>query len=233
VTYFQAGHPPTPQKETTMATIPATGNTDNTKPDFVDQLLAIKESQRRRELLDVSHTARLLPPLDEYNSINEYERTLELFKTASATTQVSFYRFNPTMAQRRANADVLARWEVSRRRPRGKPSDDDRRKRALGLLDWRVYSGNGIGYYRAPALAKVQEGERDVQTRDAMRYLAPLVNEGHLTRAELHNAIIEASEINEHIPLNKSRSVVERQIDDAITKFTEPFGWERLDADVH
>jgi hypothetical protein len=213
-----------------MAIVPAEGDTDNAKPDFVDQLLAIKESQRRRELLDVSHSymrnAGLVPPLDEFGTVDEYVRLLGQFERAPAT-QISFYRFLPTMAQRRANADVLTRWAAAQRKP--KSSDGDRRKRALGLLDWRIYTGNGIGYYRAPALAKVQEGERDVQTRDAMRYLAPLVNEGYLSRAELHNAIIEASEINKHIPLNKSRSVVERQIDDAITKFTEPFGWERLD----
>jgi hypothetical protein len=71
-----------------------------------------------------------------------------------------------------------------------------------------------------------------VQARDAMRYLAPLVNEGHLTRAELHNAIIDACGHNKHIPENKSRSFVERQIDDAIAKYTEPFPWERLADDV-
>jgi hypothetical protein len=219
-----------------MATIPATGNTDNTKPlDFVDQLLALKESDRAAELLDASHSymrhAHLLPPRQEFATVDEYVRLLKRFERAPAT-QVSFYRFLPTMAQRRANADVLARWEASQRRPRGRPNDDDRRKRALGLLDWRIYSGNGIGYYRAPALWNVSEGERDVQARDAMRYLAPLVGEGHLTRAELHNAIIEACEHNKHIPDNKSRRFVERQIDDAITKFTEPFAWERLDNDV-
>jgi hypothetical protein len=41
LTYSEPGEPPAPQKETTMATIPATGNTDNTKPDFVEKSLEL------------------------------------------------------------------------------------------------------------------------------------------------------------------------------------------------
>jgi hypothetical protein len=192
-----------------------------TAPDFVDQVLALRESERRRELLDVSHTARLLPPLDEYNSINEYVRALELFKTARG--RVGFYRFNPTMAQRRANADALTRWVAAQRRPR--PGDDDRRKRALGLLNWRIYTGRN-------ALTKTPQGGRDDETNSALRYLAPLVNENWLTRDELADAIIDASHRTGHIPSNKSTQQVERDIERAVSKFTEAFPWGRLDNDA-
>jgi hypothetical protein len=198
--------------------------------DFVDQVLALRESDRIAELLDRSNdymrNAHLLPARDEFETVDEYVRLLQRFQRAPAT-QVSFYRFLPTPNQRRANADVLARWEAAQRKPRS--GDDDRRKRALGLLHTWCFVHRSRG---RPALGNVQEGERDAETRDAMRYLAPLVNEGHLTSAELHNAIIDASERNGHIPGNKSRSFVERQIDAAIAKFTEPFSWGRLDKDV-
>jgi hypothetical protein len=218
-----------------MAIVPAEGNTDNAKPDFVDQLLAIKESQRRRELLDVSHdymrNAHLLPPYQEFDTVDRYVYVLKRFEQAIRHAD-GFYQFNPTTAQLWLNGKRLLEWEASQRRPRGRPNDDDRRKRALGLLNWRIYTGRNIGKHYAPALWNVSEGERDVQARDAMRYLAPLVNDGSLTRDELHNAIIDACGHNKHIPENKSRSFVERQIDDAIAKYTEAFPWERLADDV-
>jgi hypothetical protein len=222
VTYFQAGHPPTPQKETTMATIPATGNTDNTKPDFVDQLLDHKEFIRTLEMLAPDHSymrhAHLLPPLEYFETVDWYVQVLKLFEKAIRRTE-GFYQFNPTPRQLVLNGKRLMKWEASQRKPRS--GDDDRRKRALGLLDWRCR-----------ALAEVGEGSRDDQTNAALRYLSPLVNEGWLTRADLADAIIDASHRNGHIPGNKSCRAVEYDIDRALTKFSEPFGWERLDNDA-
>jgi putative transposase len=68
-----------------------------------------------------------------HGSVDEYVRLLKRFERVPAA-QVSFYRISPTMAQRRANANVLTRWEAAQRKP--KPGDGDKRKRALGLLKW-------------------------------------------------------------------------------------------------
>jgi hypothetical protein len=200
-----------------------------TAPDFVDQVRADKESERIAELLGSSCYMRgadlLLPPRHEYSSGGEYIRLLERFKRAPAA-RISFYRFLPTLAQRRANVDALTRWEASQGRPR--PGDDDRRKRALGLVEWWCFHRPKGG----TPLAKTPQGGRDDETNKALRALAPLVNEGCLTRADLAAAIIEASHCNGHIPENKSRGAVEYDIDRAIAKFTEAFPWERLDNDV-
>jgi hypothetical protein len=201
-------------------------NSPASAPDFVDQLLALRESERIAELLGSSpymrHADLLLPPRHEYSSGGEYIRLLERFQRAPVT-RISFYRFLPTLAQRRANADALTRWVAAQRRPR--PGDDDRRKRALGLLNWRIYTGRN-------ALAKTPQGGRDDETNSALRYLAPLVNENWLTRDELADAIIDASHRTGHIPSNKSTQQVERDIERAVSKFTEAFPWGRLDNDA-
>ena len=122
---------------------------------------------------------------------------------------------------------MLSQWEASRRRGRGSPDDADKRKRALGLLNWRCF----VGGSRTQALAQVGVGTPDVETNAALRYLAPLVNEGDLTREELADAIVDASQRNRLIPDNKGRWQVEADIDRALSKFGEPFDWDRLDND--
>jgi hypothetical protein len=195
-----------------------------------------KEVWRTRTLLDplngYMRDAHLLPPLERFKSVDRYVHVLKLFQKVVRARRVTggFHLYAPTEEEKISNGRRLMTLQAEQRKPR--PGDDDKRKRALGLLDWRIFSGHSIGEFYAPALAHVGESEcggRDVQTRNAMRFLAPLVSEGHLTRAELVDAIVEASEKNEHIPKNKSRSFVERQIDDAITKFSHPFDWGRLE----
>lgn len=206
---------------------------DDSGDDFPTMCQKLTERERQRNLLDKSHdymrNADLLPPCDEFADVDCYVAVLRLF--ARAPTSLQIYRFLPTLAQRRLNAETLMRWQASK--PRGRPSDSDYRKRALGLLRWRCFDADSIRKrdgHCVPALAKLAPNTvRDVETRDAMRFLAPLVNDGHLTRGELCDAIIEASLINGHIPDNKSQRFVARQIDDAIAKFSEPFDWSRLD----
>jgi Bifunctional DNA primase/polymerase, N-terminal len=192
------------------------------------------ETHRARELLDPAHSymahADLLPARDQFDSIDRYVQVLKLSEKAVFKAKHRFYLNSPTTSQRWYNAAQLRKWEAEQRKPR--TDDSDKRKRALGLLDWRIYTGRNIGKHYAPALKWVKEdtyGGRDFQTLYTMRFLAPLVGEGHLSRAELVDAIIDASKYNEHIPENKTQSFVERQIDTAITKFSHPFDWERLD----
>ena len=217
--------------------IPAAWTDHLPREDFIDRIDYGNEIERIRILLDRSHThmhnAHLLPPPEKFASVDWYVQVLNLFERAPAA-KLKIYRFLPTLEQRHANGEELMEWNAAQRRSRRSPTDDDRAKRALGLLDWRCFTAEGIRKRdgsRVPALAKVSEGIRDVETRDAMRYLAPLVNDGHLTCGELHDAIIDASLQNRHIPDNKSQRFVERQIDDAITKFSGPFDWDRLDDD--
>jgi hypothetical protein len=216
--------------------IPAAWTDHLPREDFPDRIHYDNEIVRIRALLDRSHSymrnAHLLPPRDEFVSVDWYVQVLRMFERAPAA-KLKIYRFLPTPEQRRANGEELMEWDAAQRRSRSLPTDDGRSKRALGLLDWRCFTAEGIRKRdgsRVPALAKVPEGIRDVETRDAMRYLAPLVNDGHLTRGELHDAIIDASLQNRHIPDNKSQRFVERQIDHAITKFST-FDWDRLDDD--
>ena len=202
-------------------------NTRVVPDDFIDNVRRLDAARRERELLHRSQPymrhAHLLPPREEFSSLDWYVKVLKLFERV---TQVSFYRFLPTLAQRRINAQWLMEWEASQRRTRGKQSDDQKRKRALGLLDWRCFTGTR-------ALAALPEGLRDHETNAALRYLAPLVNEGCLTREELTDAIIDGSQRNGHIPNNKHRRQVEADIDRAISKFAKPFDWDRLNNDVY
>jgi hypothetical protein len=199
--------------------------------DFIANVQAAHTAERERELTDPAQpymrNAHLLPPRDEYESVDEYVRLLERFARVPAT-EASFYRFLPTIAQRRANAAVLAQWHAAQQTARG---PRDKRKRAQGFLIWRCFTGDWIGVDKAPALAKLSEGNRDTQTNAALRYLAPLVNDGSLSHGELADAIIGASQRNGHIPDNKSRAQVEADIDRAIGMFTEPFDWGRPDDD--
>lgn len=194
-----------------------------------------EEGQQLRKGLDPSHSymrnVDLVPPPEEFETGREYIKVLRLFERAPAS-EVAFYRFNPTLQQRRLNAKVLAEWASVRKKPRSADDDKRKRKRALGLLNWRCFTGTNIGWQRAPALALLDPDchIRDVQTRDAMRFLAPYVNEGWLTGDEMRDAIVDASYRNKHIPENKSRAFVEHQVDTAINRFTEPVDWESLDA---
>jgi hypothetical protein len=196
--------------------------------EWDDEEAQIKAQQRERELLDRSNTymrsAHLMPPRDEFSDVHSYVRLLKQCERAPAT-EVIFYRFNPTLAQRRANASVLKEWLAAQnKRGRG-----NRHSRAMGLVHNWCFVARSRG--RVP-LASVPCGERDDTTIRVIRYLAPLVNDGSITRDQLVDAIIEASIRNGHIPGNKNQWFVERQIDDAIAKFTEPFDWDRLDGNV-
>lgn len=200
-----------------------------TSDDFVENVFRLYEAKRERELLDrrqpYMRNAHLLPPRDEFASLDWYVHVLKLFEQAN-TELGGIYRFLPTLAQRRSNGEKLMDWEASQRRTRVEPSDDEKHKRAVGLLDWRCFTG------KSP-LATQPKGGRDDETNKALRYLAPLVNEGSLTRDELTRAVIDASRRNGHIPNNKHPRQVESDIDRAISKFTEPFNWDRLDNDVY
>jgi hypothetical protein len=48
----------------------------------------------------------------------------------------------------------------------------------------------------------------------------------------LADAVIDASHRTGHIPSNKSTQQVERDIERAVSKFTEAFPWGRLDNDA-
>jgi hypothetical protein len=198
--------------------------------DFVARLKHDDEINEMRAALDprlhsYMRNAHLLPPREEFATWRWYVDVLKMFERAP--TKLPMYRFRPTAEQRRLNAETLMAWDAARRSARGDPSKG-RRKRALRLLQWRCFGPRR----NKPALADVKEGERDDETLYARRYLAPLVNEGWLSRAELADAIVEASHRNGHIPDNKTVAQVERQIDGDIAKYTEPFDWERLDGDV-
>lgn len=139
---------------------------------------------------------------------------------------------------RQHNVAARKQWEAAqevRRREsaqiREGMSVTQRGKRALGLLEWRCFTGTL--HDGTPALARLARDSsmRDDQTNCALRYLAPLVNDGDLTREELRRAILDASERNGHLGDNKSQTQIDRDIDRAISKFTEPFDWTRLDQD--
>ncbi|OSC30695.1 hypothetical protein B8W69_06570 [Mycobacterium vulneris] len=144
---------------------------------------------------------------------------------------------------REHNIAARKRWDAAqedRRREsakrRASMSDDDRHERALRLLDWRCFTGQRCGKQGFPALALLTGGDhspRDAETNKALRYLAPLVNDQDLTREDLRDAIIRANELNGSLsdPKNKNRAQVEADIDRAISKFTEPFDWTRMDSE--
>jgi hypothetical protein len=189
----------------------------------VDRLKADDEAQRERELTSPTQTymrnAHLLPPREEYATVDWYVTVLTLFQRAPANLKI--YRFSPTRAQRRISLDELLEWEAAQRSSRGNPSADDRRKRALGLLHSWCFVRRSRG--RAPLADIPPDTERDEATKDALRYRAPLVNDGSLSRDDLACNIIDASESNGHIPGNKSLAQVEADIDRAISKYTEAF----------
>lgn len=196
--------------------------------DFIERLDELDAEKQEREQLDPKHSymrgAHLLPPRDEYPDLDRYVNTLKQLERAPAT-QLILYRFFPTLRQRHANAEALRKWVTAQRESRG---PTDRHKRALGLVHKWCFVARSRG--RLP-LASIPPNTRDTEIIEAMRYLAPLVNDGSITRDELVGPIIEASKRCRHIPDNKSAAFVTRQIDDAIAKFVEPFDWDRLDDD--
>jgi hypothetical protein len=110
----------------------------NTSTHFIDWALADQAAQRvreyERELLDPANHymrhAHLLPPRGEFETLSWYVAVLKLFDRAPAS--LSMFRFNPTLAQRRSNAETLMTWEATQRHARGAASMD---KRLAGWLD--------------------------------------------------------------------------------------------------
>lgn len=131
-------------------------------------------------------------------------------------------------AMERHNRETFAAWKAARdakwaNRPRREVDADTTRKRALGLVDWWCFTGDPR---KGAPLARMLPGGRDELAKDLLRALAPLVNDGTLSRSELADAVIEASQRCGHIPGNKTVAEVERDVDRAIGKFTEPFDWD-------
>lgn len=140
---------------------------------------------------------------------------------APETSEVAAYNTAAFAAWRR-------QWEKMRRaKPSRAVSASQRERRALGLLYWWCFNGNPKGM---PALAhRLPETGRDELVKDLLRALAPLVNEGVLSRNSLRDAVVKASQQCGHVPGNKSLTQLDRDIDRALAKFTEPFDWDRLD----
>ena len=82
-----------------------------TPDDFIDNVRRLNAAIREYALLHRNQpymrNAHLLPPSEEFSSVDSYVKVLKLFERAPVT-EVYFYRFLPTLAQRRANAEVSA-----------------------------------------------------------------------------------------------------------------------------
>lgn len=109
------------------------------------------------------------------------------------------------------NLRSLERWESRQEEKRraaweAKPRNDspkgDERDRALGILQWAE-----------DRLSGKTEGERDDKTKDCIYFLGKFVNDGHLTRAEVSDAVLRASMRNKHYPENKSINQIESDVD--------------------
>jgi hypothetical protein len=107
--------------ETLGTLVPADGPYHWDDEATVALIEAAQAAERERQQLDPSQpymrNAHLLPPREEFSDVDRYVRVLKLFEQAPAT-QVIFYRFRPTLAQRRANANVLAQWEAAQGKTR-------------------------------------------------------------------------------------------------------------------
>jgi hypothetical protein len=122
------------------------------------------------------------------------------------------------------NAKLLTQWMKERRTRRRnsfhtEPNSDRKRKSALDILR-----------KRCDDLARLLPNTtRDVDTRDAIWYLAGLVNDGALSREQVHDAIIDASHANRHYPDNKSIDQIERDIERGLDKAAHGFDWHTTD----
>lgn len=122
---------------------------------------------------------------------------------------------------------TLDRWEASqrpkpKRRKRGRLSDDKRRHIALKCLD------------RVDDKLSRERATRDVATRDAIYELGKFVNEGFLTRDEVLQTIIRASQVNgldkdkANGGLRKIKANVPRGLDKAASDGLT-VDWDRFD----
>jgi hypothetical protein len=122
------------------------------------------------------------------------------------------------------NAAAINAWHEDRRAARQRwrasnnQSDDVLRKRAVGLLGWKH-----------DKLAALQpDTTRDNDTSRAIWYLAGLVNDNHLDRDQVMDAILDASQANLHIPGNKTAAQVRDDVDRGLSKAQHGFDWDRM-----
>jgi hypothetical protein len=153
--------------------------------DFIDICKRHKEAEREAELTDPAQpymrNAHLLPPRDEHESVDEYVRLLERFARVPAT-EVSFFRFNPTLAQRRANANALAEWQAALRKSR----------RTAGSATLAAYVQATLdGCAEDIAAAPIGAGNHEIN-RKAYK-LGAYVNVGLLTRDGAIDALLAAT----------------------------------------
>lgn len=122
-----------PDPERTRFTL----NSNTTLPNEPRQLPwdadAEFEAERERWTLHPAQSymrnARLLPPRNEFETLDWYVAVLKLLDRAPAT--LPMFRFSPTLTQRRRNLDTLLTWEAAERHSRGADID----KRLAGWLD--------------------------------------------------------------------------------------------------
>lgn len=176
------------------------------------------------------HADPVLPGCEDWEDEYEWQR--------AAYDGAELYLAPDIPEIRKRNIAARQTWkshqEARRResaRIRASMSPGSRAKRALGLVEWRCSTGPSCNGVPPLALLGRDSHMRDDQTNRALRYLAPLVNDGDIDREDLRDAILDASRRNGHLPDNKSETQIERDIDRAISKFTEPFDWTRLDQD--
>ncbi|OBG51472.1 hypothetical protein A5670_22820 [Mycolicibacterium fortuitum] len=75
-------------------------------------------------------------------------------------------------------------------------------------------------------LAALPEGHRDESHKEVTWRLAKLVNDGHLDRAEVVDAMVDAARGNGN---DKNAAQIERDVDTAITKAGNGFDWSTFD----
>jgi AAA domain len=141
---------------------------------------------------------------------------------ASSNARQIFEHVTAAIAEH--NIAAINAWHEDRRRARKRwqathnLSGDELRNRAVGLLDWK--------HNKLAALEP--NTTRDDDTSRAIWYLAGLVNDGHLDRAEVTDTLLDASHANRHIPGNKSEAQVRDDINRGLTKAPHGFDWDRM-----
>lgn len=155
---------------------------DTPRPWWSDEKIA---ALNECKLLSPHHgymrNAHLLPPRDEFETLGWYVAVLKLFERAPAS--LPMYRFMPTLAQRRHNAETLMKWEAQQRHSHASVRGDTGTDRRLtGWLENAFL--NVIEDVRA-----TPGGERNTRLHWAARRLAEL----GFTETESKSALMEAS----------------------------------------
>ena len=151
--------------------------------------------------------AALLRPREDFpGTDDQYADLLRRFEKLPASVEI--HRDNPTPDQQDENLDRFLAWEAAQ------PKNDnrnysDKRKRAYAL---EALAG------RADDLARLGEGSRDDDIRDGIYYLGTFVNDGHLSRDEIHQPVLNCASANGHDRDNKSVEQIIRDINRGLDK---------------